>query len=108
MLSFVLAMLLIGSPLSHEEKQAWGLQECLRTAADFDYDACAVELDDEGYFFAASSESHAIDAQEYGTTFTDETFVRTALAQHIPEGQLLRFAPTWFWNHQDAWVVRRT
>jgi SAM-dependent methyltransferase len=67
-----------------------------------------VELDDEGYFFAASSESHAIDAQEYGTTFTDETFVRTALAQHIPEGQLLRFAPTWFWNHQDAWVVRRT
>ncbi len=64
-------------------------------------------LDDTGYFFAASSESNAIDAQEYGTTFTDEHFVRTQIASLMGEGAVARFAPVWFWHHQDAWVLRK-
>jgi len=66
-----------------------------------------VTLDETGFFFAASSESQAIDAQEYGTAFTDETFVRAQMAQWTPDAQLLRFAPVWFWHHQDAWALRR-
>jgi 2-polyprenyl-3-methyl-5-hydroxy-6-metoxy-1,4-benzoquinol methylase len=66
-----------------------------------------VTLDGAGFYFAASSESSAIDAQEYGTAFTDEAFVRAQMAQWAPEAQLLRFAPVWFWHHQDAWVLRR-
>lgn len=66
-----------------------------------------VALDGEGYFFAPSSESHAIDAQEYGTAFSDEGFVRARLAEHAGDATVLRFAPTWFWHHQDAWVLGR-
>jgi 2-polyprenyl-3-methyl-5-hydroxy-6-metoxy-1,4-benzoquinol methylase len=66
-----------------------------------------VTLDGTGFFFAPSSESQAIDAQEYGTAFTDEAFVRAQMAQWAPAAQLLRFAPVWFWHHQDAWVLRK-
>ena len=48
-------------------------------AADFDH----VQLDDEGYFFAPSSESTAIDGQEYGTTFTTEAFVLARIAETV-------------------------
>jgi len=67
-----------------------------------------VTLDSEGFYFAPSSESHAIDAQEYGTSFTDEAFVRAQIRQWAPQAQMLRFAPVWFWHHQDAWVLRKT
>ena len=66
-----------------------------------------VALDDSGYFFAASSESNAIDAQEYGTAFTSEAFVRQQVGALMGEAALTHFAPVWFWNHQDAWVLRR-
>lgn len=66
-----------------------------------------VALDDSGYFFAASSESNAIDAQEYGTAFTSEAFVRQQVGALMGEAALAHFAPVWFWNHQDAWVLRR-
>ncbi len=66
-----------------------------------------VTLDAEGYFFAPSSESTAIDAQEYGTAFTDEAFVRQQVGALMGEAALAHFAPVWFWNHQDAWVLRR-
>ena len=66
-----------------------------------------VVLDDRGFFFAASSESSAIDAQEYGTSFTSEAFVREQVATLAGEAPLIHFAPVWFWNHQDAWVLRR-
>ena len=64
-------------------------------------------LDDSGYFFAASSESNAIDAQEYGTAFTSEAFVRQQVGALMGEAALAHFAPVWFWNHHDAWVLRR-
>ena len=66
-----------------------------------------VQLDGAGFFFAPSSESTAIDAQEYGTAFTDEGFVRARMAELDGTVEELRFAPTWFWHHQDAWVLKR-
>ena len=66
-----------------------------------------VTLDAVGYFFAPSSESTAIDAQEYGTAFTDEAFVRARTAELAGTVEVLRWAPMWFWHHQDAWVLQR-
>lgn len=67
----------------------------------------AVQLDADGFFFAPSSESRAIDAQDYGTSFSSEAFVRARIAEELGEGALVHQVPQHFWNHQDAWVVRR-
>ena len=72
-------------------------------AAAFD----SVVLDNEGFFFAPSSESHAIDAQEYGTAFTSEAFVLQSIADTLGADCLAHKAPVHFWNHQDAYVLRR-
>ena len=66
-----------------------------------------VSLDADGFFFAPSSESSAINAQDYGTTFTSEAFVRARVAECLPGMRLARFAPAWFWHHQDAVVIMR-
>ena len=66
-----------------------------------------VTLDAEGFFFAASSESNAIDAQEYGTTFTSPEFVRARIADTVGADCLVHEAPVHFWNHQDAYVLRK-
>ena len=66
-----------------------------------------VALDGEGYFFAPSSESNAIDAHEYGTAFTDEAFVRARVNELAPAPVQVDRAPVWFWNHQDAWVLKK-
>lgn len=55
-----------------------------------------VALDGEGYFFAPSSESNAIDAQEYGTAFTDEAFVRARVNELAPAPVQVDRAPVWF------------
>lgn len=73
-------------------------------AANFDH----VTLDDEGYFFAASSESTAIDEQEYGTTFTSEAFVLARIAETVGADKLVHKMPVHFWNHQDAYVLRKS
>lgn len=72
-------------------------------AAKFD----DVTLDEEGYFFAASSESSAIDEQEYGTTFTSEDFVLARIAETVGADKLIHKMPVHFWNHQDAYVLRK-
>lgn len=72
-------------------------------AADFDH----VTLDEEGFFFAASSESTAIDEQEYGTAFTSEAFVLKRIAETMGADKLVHKAPVHFWNHQDAYVLRK-
>lgn len=66
-----------------------------------------VTLNPDGYFFTPSSESNAIDGQEYGTAFTSEAYVRARIAEHLPGARLLQFAPQHFWHHQDAFVVYR-
>lgn len=73
-------------------------------AANFDQ----VKLDGEGFFFAASSESTAIDEQEYGTTFTSEAFVLARIAETVGADKLVHKAPVHFWNHQDAYVLRKS
>ncbi|EER61707.1 Methyltransferase type 12 [Acidovorax delafieldii 2AN] len=72
-------------------------------AARFD----SVQLDAEGFFFAPSSESHAIDTQEYGTAFTSEAFVLQRIAETCGAESLVHRSPVHFWNHQDAYVLRR-
>ena len=72
-------------------------------AARFD----SVALDEDGFFFAASSESNAIDAQEYGTTFTAPEFVLARIAETVGADRLVHQAPVHFWNHQDAYVLRK-
>ena len=66
-----------------------------------------VALDETGFFFAASSESAAIDVQEYGTAFTSEAFVRERIAETLGSDCLMGFEPSWFWRHQDAFVLCR-
>lgn len=65
-----------------------------------------VTFDEEGFFFAPSSESLAIDAQEYGTAFTSGAFVHARIAEHIGIEHLVHEAPLQFWNHQDAYILR--
>lgn len=72
-------------------------------AAAFD----SVSLDEEGFFFAPSSESHAIDGQEYGTAFTTEAFVLQRIAEICGAQSLVHSVPVHFWNHQDAYVLRK-
>lgn len=72
-------------------------------AARFD----SVALDGEGFFFAPSSESKAIDAQEYGTAFTSEAFVLGRIAETWGPDALVHRSLVHFWNHQDAYVLRR-
>jgi hypothetical protein len=72
-------------------------------AADFD----SVKLDDEGFFFAPSSESNAIDANEYGTAFTSEQFVLDRIAETWGGDALRHRSLVHFWNHQDAYVLQR-
>jgi SAM-dependent methyltransferase len=67
----------------------------------------SVALDAQGFFFAPSSESQAIEVAEYGTTFTSDAFVRRTLAQTLHGAALLQHAPVHFWNHQDAYVVQK-
>lgn len=72
-------------------------------AADFDH----VTLEDDGYFFAPSSESQAIDVHEYGTAFTAEPFVLAQIEKTWGLGALVHQVPVHFWNHQDAYVLRK-
>ena len=72
-------------------------------AAAFDH----VTLDEEGYFFAPSSESTAIDGQEYGTAFTSEPFVLARIEETVGAKSLVHQSLVHFWNHQDAYVLRK-
>jgi SAM-dependent methyltransferase len=66
----------------------------------------SVTLDDEGFFFAPSSESMAIDVEQYGTTFTSENFVLKQIEHTLGAHVLQHKALLQFWNHQDAYVLR--
>lgn len=108
------------SLFSHLPRSTWSrwlrvLQDCVAPggllvfsthgvkAADFD----SVTLDGEGFFFAPSSESNAIDANEYGTAFTSEAFVLKEIAEVWGPDALAHHALVHFWNHQDAYVLRK-
>lgn len=65
-----------------------------------------VELDKDGFFFHAASESEHLDGEQYGTTITSTEYVQRALRQ-LKGGELARFVPDHFWSGQDAWFVRK-
>ncbi|MEG2279729.1 class I SAM-dependent methyltransferase [Comamonas sp.] len=72
-------------------------------AAEFHH----VGLDAEGFFFTPSSESQAIDGQEYGTTFTSPEFVAARVAEEWGPHSLVHQSMQHFWNHQDAYVLQK-
>lgn len=67
----------------------------------------SVPLDEDGFFFAPSSESQAIDVQEYGTAFTSEDFVLARIAETVGMDKLAHRSLVHFWNHQDAYVLAK-
>ncbi|MGZ5036184.1 MAG: class I SAM-dependent methyltransferase [Usitatibacter sp.] len=58
----------------------------------------------DGTRFIASSESSALDADAYGTTFTTREFVEREVAKALP-GRTLHYREIAFWAGQDAVVV---
>lgn len=66
-----------------------------------------VELDAEGFFFVASSESEHLLGEEYGTTITSPQFVEDMI-ERIPNMEIALFQADHFWSGQDAWVLRKS
>lgn len=66
-----------------------------------------VQMDESGFFFTPSSESRAIDGQEYGTTFTSPEFVAAQVSQEWGKETLIHSSMVHFWNHQDAYVLQK-
>ena len=44
---------------------------------------------------------------DLATEAVDEAFVRARTAELAGTVEVLRWAPMWFWHHQDAWVLQR-
>lgn len=65
-----------------------------------------VELSADGFAFFASSESTAIDAQAYGTTFTSPAYVERTVRRVLGPSVGLAIVPNVFWGNQDAVVIR--
>lgn len=64
-----------------------------------------VVFDADGAFFIASSESTALTARDYGTTFTTRERVGREVAAALPSAGI-EIVPHAFWHGQDAVVVR--
>jgi SAM-dependent methyltransferase len=77
------------------------------THGEFAAERAGVQTDGEGFHFHAESESHAIDAQAYGSTYTTCDFVLARVAELQPQPVRVDAVPAWFWSHQDAFVLRK-
>jgi SAM-dependent methyltransferase len=66
----------------------------------------SVALDNDGFWFIASSEQLDIETAEYGTTITSTEFVtRQIFSQlHAPTSLI---SPGFWWEHQDVYVVTK-
>lgn len=80
----------------------------LTTHGEFAAQKAGVKLDENGFYFVASSESKAIDAKQYGTAFTSRAFVRKQMAALSPQPVSWHMEPAWFWAHQDAYVLQKS
>ena len=69
-------------------------------AADY-----GVELDEDGCFFAASSESPSLDPERYGTTLTTREVVEREILAALGLEPAL-YQPVAFWVGQDAVIIR--
>lgn len=69
-------------------------------------DQAGVNLD-QGFVFYASSESNAIEGQEYGTTFTSADYVMATARDSIGSEAKVKMIPNHFWGNQDAVVIQK-
>lgn len=69
-------------------------------------DDYGVEFDDEGCFFATSSESPSLDPERYGTTLTTREVVEREIVAALGVEPLL-YQPLAFWVGQDAVAIRK-
>lgn len=60
---------------------------------------------EDGYAFVQSSESQALDAQHYGTTFTTADKVRQLVGDAMGPEQGVDLVPSHFWGNQDAVIL---
>jgi len=60
----------------------------------------------DGFWFLPQSEQHDLDTEDYGQTIVTEEFVKGEL-RSIAGAELLRFIPTYWWGHQDTYVIKR-
>jgi SAM-dependent methyltransferase len=65
-----------------------------------------VPFDADGAHFIASSESTALGADVYGTTYTTRAFAERQIAEALP-GRAVHYRELAFWDGQDAVVVER-
>lgn len=77
------------------------------THGEFAANRAAVQMGAEEFRFYTESESKALDAQEYGTTYTLRRFVDRQIAELRLQPNRVDFAPAWFWGHQDAFMLHR-
>lgn len=63
-------------------------------------------LDENGYWFTASSEQKDLDVAQYGQTITSKAYVQRQLAK-LEGAELLHFQEAGWWDHQDLYVVRK-
>jgi len=66
-----------------------------------------VELDSEGFFFIANSESDHLAGDEYGTTITAPEFVE-GIVEKISGIEVVLFQADHFWAGQDVWVLKKS
>lgn len=67
----------------------------------------AIEFDDDGFWFEASSEQEDLDTAEYGSTAVTATFVFREIAALNTSSRIIHFAEGAWWNHQDLYVMIR-
>jgi SAM-dependent methyltransferase len=65
-----------------------------------------VELDQQGFFFIASSESSHLAGEEYGTSITSAEFVKNTVAG-FDDMEVALFQADHFWAGQDAWAIKK-
>jgi len=63
-------------------------------------------IPDGGYWFQRSSEQKDLSVDEYGSMIVTEAFVKSHI-ETMPFLELLDFRPAFWWEVQDAYVVRR-
>ncbi len=66
-----------------------------------------VTIPDHGFLFMPSSESQALDGQEYGSSFTSSQFVHQAIRSTLGLVDVREF-PAHFWGNQDGFAIIRS
>jgi hypothetical protein len=65
----------------------------------------SVVIPPTGFFFLPASEQRDLPTEQYGSTITTQTFVRTAVAS-IHGVKLIKFEEAAWWSHQDLYVLQ--